>query len=66
MALSIDEQQLKSVMTEIIVEMLEEKNKLLYEVITDAIEDVALAHAITEGRKDDFISEDTILTMLEN
>jgi hypothetical protein len=52
-------------MKEIIIEMLEEKRDLFYEIILEALEEVALANAIAEGREDKFVSEDRILGMLE-
>lgn len=64
MSASVDEQKFKSTMKEIIVEMLEEKNTLLYEVITDAIEEVALARAISDGRNDDFVDDSAIFSAL--
>ena len=34
---------------------------VFYEIIVEALEDVGLAQAITEGRKDKFVEEDKIL-----
>jgi len=66
MSTSVDEQQFKTTMREVIVEMLEEKNTLLYEVITDAIEEIALSHAIADGRNDDFVDESAIFSALDS
>jgi hypothetical protein len=52
-------------MKEIIIEMIEEKRDLFYEIIQEAIEEIALAEAIKEGRKDKFVSEDKIFDFLE-
>ncbi len=38
---------------------------LIYDVIIDAVEDVGLANAIAEGRKNDFVSEDEIFSILD-
>lgn len=51
-------------MKEVLVEMLEEKNDLFYDVVITAIEDVALANAITQGREDNFVDEDKITSLL--
>jgi len=45
--------------------MTKEKRDLFYEIILEAIEEVALAKAIVEGRREQFVSEDSILGMLE-
>jgi len=66
MELTINEEKMKDLMKEILIEMIKEKRELFYEIILEAIEEVALANAIMEGRKDDFIGEDKILGMLED
>ena len=65
MELSINDEKMRDILKEILIEMIQEKRDLFYEIIVEAIEEVALANAITEGRKDDFVSEDRILGMLE-
>jgi len=53
---------MKGFIEEVIVEMIKEKRDLFYEIILEAMEEVALAKAITEGREDNFVSEDRIST----
>jgi len=65
MELSINDEKIRGILKEILIEMIQEKRELFYEIIVEAIEEVALANAITEGRKDEFVSEDRILGMLE-
>lgn len=65
MELTINDEKMKDFMKEIIIEMIKEKRELFYEIILEAIEEVALANAIIEGRQDNFVSEDRILEMLE-
>lgn len=55
MELSINDEKMRDVLKEILIEMIQEKRELFYEIIVEAIEEVAFANAITEGRKDDFI-----------
>ncbi len=66
MELTINDEKIKDFMKEIIIEMITEKRDLFYEIVLEAIEEVALANAIVEGRKDNFVSEDKILGMLED
>jgi hypothetical protein len=46
--------------------MIKQKREVFYEIILEAMEDVGLANAIIEGRKNDFVCEDNILKILNN
>lgn len=61
MELIINDEKMKDVMKEAIIEMIGEKRDLFYEIVLEAIEEAALANAITAGREDNFVSEDRIL-----
>ena len=65
MELTISDEQIKDFMKEVVIEMIKDKKDLFYEIVLEAIEEVALANAITEGREDNFVSEDKILGVLE-
>ena len=65
MELTINDDKMKTLLREIIVEMIQEKKDIFYEIVVEAIEEVALANAIIEGRKDNFIEEEQILSLLE-
>jgi hypothetical protein len=64
MALSISDEKLKEIMKEAVIEIIKEKRKVFYEILLEAIEEVGLANAIREGRKNKFVGEDRILKML--
>ncbi len=64
MELSISDEKLKGIIKEAIIEIIEEKRKVFYEIILEVIEEVGLANAIREGRKNKFVGEDRILKML--
>jgi len=64
MELSISDEKLKGIIKEAIIEIIKEKRKIFYEIILEAIEEVGLANAIREGRKNKFVGEDRILKML--
>ena len=51
-------------MKEAVIEIIKEKRKVFYEILLEAIEEVGLANAIREGRKNKFVGEDRILKML--
>jgi len=63
--LTINDEKMKDFMKEIIIEMIQEKRDIFYEIILEAMEEVALANAITEGRENNFVGEDRILELLE-
>ncbi len=61
----LDREQTKDLLRHILVELLEERKPEFQELVVEALEDVALANAIREGRKDEFVSEDEIRAALE-
>ena len=65
MELTISDEKTKALLKEVIIEMIQQKRELFYEIIAEAIEEVALANAISEGRKDEFVSEDRIMSILD-
>ncbi len=65
MNVSILDENIKPSIEEVLVTMMREKRDLFYDIILEAIEDVALANAIQEGREDRFTDEGQILTILE-
>ncbi len=64
MELTISEKQAKELLKQALIELMEEKRDLFFEVMVEAIEEIGLANAIRQGRQDEFVSEDQILTIL--
>ena len=64
MELTINDEQMKIALKDAIIEMINEKRELFYEIMLEAIEDAALANAISEGRQNNFVGEDKILELL--
>lgn len=58
----LDDEKTKALLTEIMVDLIKNKREVLHEIMLEAFEEVALANAITEGRNDDFVSEDKVFT----
>ena len=61
---TLDEKQFKVLLKEAIVELFEERQEVFSAIFAEAIEDVVLAHAIREGRKNDFVSKEEIHAIL--
>ena len=64
MQVSIVDEQMKSMLEEVLVKIIQEKRELFYDIVTEALEDVALTNAIQEGRQNKFISEERIFSLL--
>lgn len=65
MELLINDEKTKELLTEVMVELIKTKREVMYEVVLEALEEVGLANAIIDGRKNDFISEDKIFSLLD-
>ena len=63
---SINQAQLKNVIKTALVEVLEERQDLLYDAIEDAIEDVAFARAIEEGESTKLVTREEIFKLFED
>lgn len=66
MQITISEEKTKELLKEILVEMIESKQELFYEILTEALEDIGLGKAIAESRNDEFVSEEEIFTILNS
>jgi hypothetical protein len=64
MELTISEKQAKALLKEVLIELLEERRDLFFEMMLEAIEEVGLANAIQEGRQNEFVSEEQVLAIL--
>ncbi len=61
---TLDEKQFKTLLKEAMVELFEERREVLAAIVVEAIEDIGLANAIREGRKNDFVSKEEIDAIL--
>ncbi len=61
----LNEEQTKDLLRRVLVELLEERRSEFYQLVIEAIEEVALANAIRAGRQNEFVSEDEIRAVLE-
>lgn len=65
MQLTLDDAKTKELLTEVLVELIQQNRSLFHELILDALEEVGLANAIFEGEDSEFVEEDKIRTLLE-
>jgi hypothetical protein len=64
MELTISETQVKELLKQALVELLQERRDLFYEVLLEAMEEAGLANAIHEGRCNELVSEEQIAAIL--
>ncbi|NUM75349.1 hypothetical protein HUU40_13380 [candidate division KSB1 bacterium] len=60
-----DESRLKDVLKTALIEVLEERRALFSELFTEALEDIALIHAIKEGETTKATSKEEIYRIIE-
>ncbi|GIX48891.1 MAG: hypothetical protein KatS3mg131_3102 [Candidatus Tectimicrobiota bacterium] len=62
----INEGRLKELLKETLIEVIEERKDVLYELLAEVIEDIALARAIREGEGTEPVSRQDISELLED
>ncbi len=62
---SITEEKTKELLKEVLVDLIETKKDVFYDIFLEALEEVGLAKAIEEGRQDNFVDEETIFSILD-
>ncbi len=65
MELTLNEVQAKSLLKEIVLELVQERRDWFSEIMVEALEEIGLANAIQEGRRDEFVAEEQIMAILE-
>lgn len=63
---TIDEGQMKDLLNAALIELFEEQPNTFADIILETLEDVGLARAIREGRRNDFVDEDQIMAILDS
>jgi hypothetical protein len=61
----IDDQTLKGLLKEALIEVLQERPGLLRDMLAEAVEDIGLARAIREGEDTAVVSKDAVFKALE-
>ena len=65
MELTISDEKTKELLTEVLVEMIQQKRGVFHEIFLETLEEVGLANEIATGRKNEFVSEGEIVNILE-
>ncbi len=64
MTLSIDKQNMKSLLKEALLELLEEWQDLFLELISEVIEEAGMVQAIKEGENTEYVTRDDVYAVL--
>jgi ribosome-binding protein aMBF1 (putative translation factor) len=64
-AITIDDNELKALLKQALIELLEEKSDLFYEALAEVIEESGLVKAIKEGQASPTIDKARVLEALE-
>ncbi len=64
-SITIDDGKLKVLLKQALIEALEERAELIRDLLSEAVEDIALAKAIKEGEGSQSISKDEVFQALE-
>ncbi|HAZ46654.1 MAG TPA: hypothetical protein DDW76_13845 [Cyanobacteria bacterium UBA11369] len=62
--ITIDESKLKELLKTAIVELLQERKEVVYDLLAEILEDIALEKAIEEGENTDLVSREAIFKIL--
>jgi len=65
MELTINETQAKELLKQVMIELVKERRDLFFEIVVEAMEEIGLANAIREGRRNEYVSEEQITAILE-
>ena len=63
--LTMEDQQLKDMLKQAILELMEERQELFQQILTEVLEETNMVSAIQEGLKSEDISRDDIFQILE-
>lgn len=64
MELTPNEEQARSLLKEVMLELLQEKRDWFFEIVVEALEEIGLANAIQVGRQNEFVDEQQIMALL--
>lgn len=64
MEIIIKEDEIKSMLEDIVFKLFQEKKEIFRDIVEEVMEDIALCKAIEDGRKNEFVSQEKIMEIL--
>ena len=65
MQVFLNDEKTREMLTEVLIDLIRTRKELFAEIFRDALEEVGLANVIAESRKNEFVCEETIFTILD-
>ena len=65
MTTTIESNELKAIIKEALLEIIHERRDLVHELLEEALEDIALARAIEEGKESGTANRDDVFAVLQ-
>ena len=65
MEITADSEKLKDIFKQAIIEAIEEKKEVVHDLLLEVMEDLALIHAIEEGKDSKEVSKQEVFDILE-
>jgi cellobiose-specific phosphotransferase system component IIA len=65
MEVTTDSGKLKELFKQAIIEAMEEKKDVVHDLLVEAMEDLAMIHAIQQGEETELVSRDKVFDILE-
>ena len=62
---SMDEERVKELLKQALLELLQERKEIVYELLAEVIEDVALVNAIEEGKSTQTVRRSEVMEILK-
>jgi len=66
MSTALSQQDMKDLIKQALLEIIEERRDLIHDVLEEALEDIALARAIEEGKDSGEASRDEVFAVFED
>lgn len=63
--LDLQDPQTREVITEVVIDLIQNNRELMNDILLEAMEDIALGIAIEEGRQNNFVDESEIFAILD-
>ena len=65
MEILLNDEKTRELLTEILIDLIKTRKELFAEIFQDALEEVGLGNAISEGRKNEFVPVENIFALLD-
>jgi hypothetical protein len=65
MQVLLSDEKTREMLTEILIDLIKSRKELFTEIFQAALEEIGLANAIAEGRKNEFVPEENIFALLD-